>query len=84
MKSGHTYGIDRHRGQADRTLLFEYISVDISTLSLLNNEIKSLDPLRAKKIFIRKAEDWPYLGFGYRSLISDPIKSGKRSRRKIL
>ena len=27
------------------------------------NRIKSLDPLRAKKIFIRKAEDGPYLDF---------------------
>ena len=25
--------------------------------------IKSLDPFRAKKIFKRKAEDGPYLGF---------------------
>ena len=39
---------------------------------------KSLDPLRAKKIFIRKAEDVPYLGFSYKSLISDPKKSNKR------
>ena len=46
--------------------------------------IKSLDPLRAKKIFIRKPEDGPYLGFGYKSLISDPIRSGNRSRKKIL
>ena len=46
--------------------------------------IKCLDPLRAKKIYIRNAEDVPYLGFGYTSLISDPIRSGKRSQRKIL
>ena len=46
--------------------------------------IKSLDPLRAKKIFMRKAEDGPYLGFGYKRLISDPIRSGKRSQKKIL
>ena len=46
--------------------------------------IKRLDPLRSKKIFIRKAEDGPYLGFGYKSLISDPIRSVKRSRRKIV
>ena len=46
--------------------------------------IKSLDLLRAKKIFIRKAEDGPCLGFSYKSLISDPIRSGKRSQRKIL
>ena len=40
---------------------------------------------KAKKIFIRKAEDGPYLGFMYRSIvISDPITSGKRSQRKIL
>ena len=39
--------------------------------------IKSSDPFRAKKIFIRKAEVGPYLGFGYKSLISDPIRSGK-------
>ena len=32
-------------------------------------KIKSLYPLRAKKIFIRKAED---LGFDYKSLIGDP------------
>ena len=36
-------------------------------------KIRTLDPLRAKKIFMRKAEDVPYLGFGYKSLISDPI-----------
>ena len=36
--------------------------------------IKRLDPLRAKKIFIRKA-DGPYLGFRYKSLISDPFNS---------
>ena len=46
--------------------------------------IKSLDPLRAKKIFISKAEDGPYLGFSYKSLFSDTIRSGKRSQRKIL
>ena len=46
--------------------------------------IKSLDPLRAKKIFIRKAEDGPLLGFGYKSLISDPVRSGKMIQRKIL
>ena len=40
--------------------------------------------LRAKNIFIRKAEDEPCIGFSYKSLISDPIKSGKRSQRKIL
>ena len=34
--------------------------------------IKSLDPLRAKNIFIRKTEDGPYQGFSYKSLISDP------------
>ena len=44
--------------------------------------IKSLDLLRGKKIFIRKVEDGTYLGFGYKSLISDPIRSGKM--RKIL
>ena len=31
--------------------------------------IKSLDPLRAKKIFIGKAEDGPYLDIGYINLI---------------
>ena len=45
---------------------------------------KSLDSLRAKNIFIRKAEDGQYLGFSYKSLFSDPIRSGKRSQRKIL
>ena len=30
--------------------------------------IKSLNPLRATKIFIRKAENWSYLGLGYKSL----------------
>ena len=44
---------------------------------------KSLDPLRAKKIFIRKTEYGPHLGFSYKSLISDPIRSGKRSQMKI-
>ena len=33
---------------------------------------KSLDPLRANKIFIRKVENGPYLGLGYKRLISDP------------
>ena len=49
-----------------------------------NTNKKSLDPLRVKRIFIRKAEDGPYLDFSYKSLISDPIRSGKRSQRKIL
>ena len=44
--------------------------------------IKSLDTLRAKKIFIRKAEDGPYLGFSYKTLISVPLRSGRRSQRK--
>ena len=50
----------------------------------LKIRIKRLDPLRAKKIFIRKAEDGPYIGFSYKYLISDLIRSGKRSQRKIL
>ena len=33
---------------------------------------------------IRKAEDGPYLGLCYKSNISDPIRSGKSSQRKIL
>ena len=33
---------------------------------------------------MRKAEDGPYLGFSCKSLISDPLISGKRSQRKIL
>ena len=41
--------------------------------------IKSLDPLRAKNIFIRKEEDGPYLGFSYKSLISDPIRSSENT-----
>ena len=44
----------------------------------------SLDLLRSKEIFIRKAEDGPYLGFSYKSLISDRIRPGKRSQRKLL
>ena len=32
---------------------------------VLVNKNKSLDPLRAKKIFIRKVGDRPYLGFCY-------------------
>ena len=51
-------------------------------LALTPIRIKSLDPLRAKKIFIRKAEDGPYLGFGYKSLISDPINLAKGVRGK--
>ena len=50
----------------------------------VNIKIKSLDPFRANNISIRKAEDGPYLGFSYKSLISDPIRPGKRSQRKIL
>ena len=46
--------------------------------------MKSLDPLRANKIFIRKAEDGPFLCFSYKSLISDPLRSDNRSQRKIL
>ena len=52
--------------------------------AVITNKNKSLDHLRAKKIFIRKVEDGSYLGFGYKSLISDPIRSGKKSQRKIL
>ena len=33
---------------------------------LVQIRIKSLDLLRAKKIFIRKAEDGPDLGIGYK------------------
>ena len=51
---------------------------------LIRRGTKRLDPLRAKKIFIRKAEDRPYLGFSYKRLINDPIRSGKRSQRKVL
>ena len=40
--------------------------------------------LKAKKIVKRRAEDGPYLGFNYKSLISDSLRSGKRSQRKIL
>ena len=36
------------------------------------------------KIFIRNAEDRPYLGFSYKSLISDAIGSGKRNYCNIL
>ena len=32
MACGHTYGIDRHKRQADRTLLFEYISSSLFDL----------------------------------------------------
>ena len=45
--------------------------------AVLTNKNKKKDPLRAKKIFIREA-DRPYLGFGYKNIISDPIKSGKK------
>ena len=34
-----------------------------------NKNKKSLDPLKAKNMFIRKAEDGPYLGFNYKSAI---------------
>ena len=44
--------------------------------------IKCLVPLRAKKIFIRRVEARPYLGFDYESLISEPIRSGKTFIRK--
>ena len=32
MACGHTYAIDRHKRQADRTLLFEYISSSLFDL----------------------------------------------------
>ena len=44
--------------------------------------MKCLDPLRGKKLFIRKAEDGPCLGFGYKSLISDPLRSDKGAKGK--
>ena len=50
----------------------------------MNKNKKGLGPFGAKQIFIRKAEDGPYLGYRYKSLISDPIRSSKRSQRKIL
>ena len=43
--------------------------------------IKSLDPLRAKKN-IHKREVGPYRGFGYSSLISDPLNLAKGARGK--
>ena len=43
----------------------------------INKNKKSLDPFRAKKIFMRKAGD-----LSYKNLISGPIRSGKRSQRK--
>ena len=45
------------------------------------NNNKSLDPLRAKKTFIRKKVG-PYRGFGYSSLISDPFNLAKGARGK--
>ena len=42
--------------------------------AVIANKNKSLDPLRAKnKIYIYKKEVGPYRGFGYSSLISDPL-----------
>ena len=75
-----------------RTLFASYsaaLSIEATPLcsiqcSMFRIKIKDLDPLRAKKIFIRQAEDGPYLGFGYKSSISDPLRSGKRSQRNIL
>ena len=69
--------------QLSRNTLY-ILSPRLCCYIVLTRRIKSLDPLKAKKIFIRKAEDGPYLGFGYQSLISDPMRSGKRSQRKIL
>ena len=51
---------------------------------LMLNRKKSLDTLRAKKIFIRKVKDGPYLGLSYKSLITDRIRSVKGNQRKIL
>ena len=45
-------------------------------ISIQNKNKKCLDPLRQSKR--------PCHGFGYLSLISDPIRSGKRRHRKIL
>ena len=50
---------------------------------MTNKNKKGLDPLRAKKIFIRKAEDGPYLGFSYKRLISDPIRSDIKQYRNM-
>ena len=55
------------------------MTLTVKSVKVNQKGIKRLDHLKAKIIFIRKAEDGPHLGFGYKSLISDPIKSGKMS-----
>ena len=42
----------------------------VSDCHLSDVIIKKFIPLRAKKIFIRKAEYWPYLGFSYKKDLS--------------
>ena len=70
--------ITRHH--AKHMLNYENL-ISAQIMHIYEIRMKSLDPLRAKKIFIRKAEDGPYLGLSYESLISDPIRSGKRNRK---
>ena len=63
----------------------QFYTVSLSTrAAVVLNKNEKFRSFKSKKIFIRKAEDRPYLGFGYKSLISDPIRSGKRSQKKIL
>ena len=50
---------------------------------LLANKNKKFRSFKSKEN-INKAENGSYLGFGYKSLISDPLRSGNRSQRKIL
>ena len=65
-------------------ILFMAVTRHTPAAVITNKNKKGLDPLRAMKTFIRKKEDEPYRSFGYLSLISYPIRSGKRSQRKIL
>ena len=58
-------------------------SISRNLLILNKNRTKNLDHLRAKKIFIRKAEDVPYLGYSYKSLISDWLKEPEENIVKL-
>ena len=51
--------------------------------AVIVNNNKSLDPLRAKKTFIRKKLGQTAVS-GYSSLISDPLNLAKGARRKTV
>ena len=57
--------------------------LSISTFPIINKN-KKFRSFKSKEIIHKKAEDGPKLGFGYKSLISDPIKSGKKPEKNTV